>query len=111
MREAREKSGNPNAATSFWKRVYSDPEGRLHVRQGRWKSIMVYGTLCRYCKAGILWIKKEDTRVQVSIEPWSWKGEDWYTLGKHRLHLRRCEGTRRRVLRGRRGKVDPDLIL
>lgn len=107
---SREKTGKPNAAVSFWKRVYLDPEGRIHVRQGRWKFIVGYAKRCPYCHHGILWIQVERPRRRIAIEPWSWDGEDWYTKGIHKPHVRKCVGMRTRVL-ARRPAIDPNLLI
>lgn len=86
-------------------------DGRLYERQGRWKFLSVYGKRCRYCHRGILWIKKEDTRRQMAIEPCSWDGEEWFISRKHRVHSRYCVGMRDQMQKKYRKKVDPGLIL
>lgn len=53
-----------------------------------------YGERCRFCKRGILWVRRGDTKRQVAIEPESWTGEAWYFKGRHVPHVRRCEKMR-----------------
>lgn len=51
------------------------------------------GERCRFCKRGILWLRRED-KQQIAVEPETWKGESWYHKGKHTPHVRRCVGMR-----------------
>ena len=92
--------------------LISPHDGRLYHRQGRWRFLAVYGKRCRYCRRGILWIKRVQDRRQVAIEPSSWDGEEWFKLKKHVTHGTRCQGMRDQMMgKFKRKKIDPNIIL